>query len=243
MRKRVLHLLSFAAVAGFLAVLGNTHVAGGAEQGGTIKGKVTYAGGVPAPQKLEVTKDTDVCGQIEHHKDDLVVSARGKGLANVVIRVNGVEGGKSIDALGADFTLDQKGCAFTPRVAVVPVGAKLQVKNSDGILHNIHTHSEANRPINKAQPAVLKTLNISFRRPEIISVSCDLHEWMHAIIVVMEHPYYAVTDLNGEFTLTDVPAGKYTVEYWHETLGKQVAEVSVTPGQTTEVTFEYQAAP
>lgn len=239
--KRLLPLLTFAAVAAFLAVLGNTDTAGSAVQGGTIKGKVTYAGAVPAPKKIEITKDAEVCGRIEHHSQDLVVSASGKGLANVVVRLNGVEGGQSTDALGSSFVIDQNGCAFAPHVVVVPVGAKLQVKNSDGILHNLHTYSKANRPINKAQPAVLKTLNVSFRRPEIMSVSCDLHEWMHAYIVVAEHPYYAVSDASGGFALTDVPAGTHTLEYWHETLGKQTAEVTVTPGQTVEVTFEYQA--
>ena len=68
--------------------------------------------------------------------------------------------------------------------------------------------------------------------PEKIQVNCDAHSWMSAWIVVAEHPYYAVTDADGAFTLPNVPSGTYTIEYWHGTFGMRAAAVTVTAGET-----------
>lgn len=75
--------------------------------------------------------------------------------------------------------------------------------NNDGILHNIHTRSEINDEINKAQPKFLKRMKLSFEKPEFVKITCDVHNWMQAWIVVAEHPYYVVTDESGKFELTD----------------------------------------
>ncbi|MFQ5864783.1 MAG: carboxypeptidase regulatory-like domain-containing protein [bacterium] len=239
--KRILSILFSIGLAAFLSTCYNVEKAA-ATGGGTIKGKVTYGGAVPARQKIEITKDVKTCGKVAHYKEDLVVSGKNKGLANVVVSVSGIQKGKSVEVLGDEIELDQNGCLFIPHVALVPVGAKLKIKNSDGILHNIHTRSEKNRPFNKAQPRFRKVMAVTFDKPEIIQVSCDVHGWMQAYIVVVEHPYYAVTDAAGNFELTEVPAGTYTLEYWHETLGKQTREISVTAGGTAEANFKFPAA-
>ncbi|RMF68641.1 MAG: hypothetical protein D6743_03100, partial [Calditrichaeota bacterium] len=105
--------------------------------GGTIKGQVTFAGAIPQKQKLEVTKDVNVCGKITHYKEDLVVS-QNHGLANVVVHITNISKGKGLDALGESFVLDQHNCAFEPHVLLVAAGAECTILNSDGILHNIH---------------------------------------------------------------------------------------------------------
>ncbi len=209
--------------------------------GGTISGRVTYAGEVPPRQKLEVTKDVNVCGKVEHYKEDLIVSSD-KGIANVVVKITNISQGKDISTMGESFELDQQGCQFVPHVVMVPVDAELMILNSDGILHNIHTFSSENEPFNKAQPPYLKRMKQTFSKPEIVQVKCDVHAWMSGYIVVAEHPYYAITDENGNFELTDVPAGTYTLEYWQETLGKQTKEVTVTAGGTADGSLEYTAA-
>jgi plastocyanin len=206
--------------------------------GGAIKGMVTFAGEIPAKQKLEVTKDVNVCGKQPHFKEDLVVSGS-KGLANVVVSIANIAHGKAISAMGASFELDQNGCAFKPHVTLLPAGAELTILNSDNILHNIHTYSEKNPPINMAQPGFKKRMTQSFSQPEVIRVACDVHNWMGAYIVVAAHPYYAMTDANGNFELANVPAGTYTLEYWQETLGKQTKDVTVTDGGVTEANFEF----
>lgn len=206
--------------------------------GGTIKGMVTYAGAIPPKQKVAITKDLQVCGAVEHYKEDLVVS-QDKGLANVVVSIANIRKGKAMDALGQTFELDQKGCLFIPHVTLVPVGKELHILNSDGILHNVHTYSEKNSPVNIAQPRFKKRITQVFKDPEIIRVACDVHNWMGAYIVVADHPYYAVTDEMGNFEVPGIPAGTYTIEYWQETLGKQTAEVTVPQGGAVEANFQF----
>lgn len=207
---------------------------------GTIKGKVTYAGTIPERKKIEITKDVNICGKVPHYHEDLLVSSEDRGLANVVVGLSEAQGGKSLESWGTEFELDQNGCRFVPHVLLLPVGAKLKIKNSDGILHNIHTHGEQNRPINKAQPRFLKVISVSFDKPEIIRVVCDVHNWMNGYILVMDHPYYAVTDTNGNFELAGVPGGSYTLKYWHETLGNETQAVTVKKGVTEKVSFQFK---
>jgi hypothetical protein len=121
---------------------------------------------------------------------------------------------------------------------VVPTTGQLDILNSDGILHNIHTHSTANPASNKAQPKFKKTLTEKFTKPEIVKATCDAHGWMTGWIVATDHPFVAVTDENGNFTIKDVPAGNYKVEIWHETLGKQVKEVSIKGKEDAKLTLE-----
>ena len=202
----------------------------GAQGGGTIEATVTYAG-APVVEKLKVNKDTEKCGT-EALIEKVVVGA-GKGLANAVVSVAGAKG----TSTARKASVDQKGCKFNPHVVAMMPG-ELEIKNSDDILHNVHTYSTANPSINKAQPKFKKTMTEKFEKPEIIKIQCDAHSWMQGWIVVQAHRYYAVTDEGGAFKLDNVPAGKHKVEVWHETLGKMTKEVEVKAGAPTKVTFE-----
>lgn len=208
--------------------------------GGTVSGTITYAGTVAAPKKLEVTKDVAVCGKEGHVDESLVVGAN-KGIQNVVVSIKGVKQGKGMETLGASFVLDQKVCAYKPHVLVVPINKPLKILNSDGILHNIHTYGKKNPPKNIAQPKFKKELTETFAQAEVVPVKCDVHGWMGAYIVTVDHPYHAVTDANGKFTITDVPAGTYTVEYWQEKLGVQTKQITVAASGATTADFAYPA--
>ncbi len=214
-------------------VLGSVPV-GLAQEAGSIGGRITFAGEPPAKKKLDITKDKEVCGTVEHFDESLVVGSD-KGVANVVVTVLGAKGGKFASQ---KVELDQKGCRYTPHVVVVPTTGQLDILNSDGILHNIHTYSTANPSINKAQPKFKKVLTEKFSKPEIIKAACDAHAWMTGWVVATDHPFVAVTDEKGHFTIKDVPAGNYKVEIWHETLGKQVKEVSVKAKEEAKLTVE-----
>ncbi|MBI2000326.1 MAG: hypothetical protein HYS69_03890 [candidate division NC10 bacterium] len=205
-----------------------------AQDAGSISGRITLAGEPPAKKKVDVTKDKEVCAKVEHFDESLVVGSD-KGVANVVVTVVGAKGGKFASQ---KVELDQKGCKYTPRVVVVPTTGQLDILNSDGILHNIHTYSTANPSINKAQPKFKKVLTEKFAKPEIIKAACDAHAWMTGWIVATDHPFVAVTDEKGNFTIKDVPAGNYKVEIWHETLGKQVKDVSVKAKEGAKLTVE-----
>jgi len=199
-----------------------------AQGGGTIEADVKY-NGAPVIEKVKVNKDTQKCGN-EAVVEKVVVGAN-KGLANAVVSVPGAKGGKAVKGV-----IDQQGCKFVPHVVVMSPG-ELEIKNSDDILHNIHTYSTANPPINKAQPKFRKSMTEKFEKPEIIKVTCDVHSWMLGWVAVTPGPA-AVTDGNGVAKLENVPPGKHKVEVWHETLGKQEKEVEVKAGQTTKVSFE-----
>ena len=208
--------------------------------GGTISGTVTYLGAAAAPKKLAVTKDVAVCGKVAHIDESLLVGAS-KGIKDVIVSVMNVKGGKPLDAMGTEFVLDQKGCAYVPHVLLLPANKTLKIINSDGIMHNIHSFSTKNTPVNLPQPKFKKELQKAFTTAENISVKCDVHGWMSAWIMVVDHPYHAVTDATGKFTITDVPPGTYTVEFWQEALGKQTAQVTIAAGAAATVDFKYPA--
>ncbi|MBI4608455.1 MAG: carboxypeptidase regulatory-like domain-containing protein [Candidatus Rokubacteria bacterium] len=214
-------------------------VLGGAAQvtaqgGGSIVGEVKFAGTAPEPKVVKVNKDNQACGN-EKKSEELVVGAN-KGIRWAVASVVGGKGPAPKPAKKA--VLDQKTCQFQPHVLLVPAGAEVDILNPDGVLHNIHTFSTANPSINKAQPKFKKVMTEKFEKPEIVKVQCDAHSWMAGWVVVMGHPYYAVTDDKGTFKIENVPAGKHTVEVWHETLGKATKEVEVKAGAETKVAFE-----
>jgi Polysaccharide lyase family 4, domain II len=229
MRKLIGAFLAIALVAG-VAVVAHGPGPAGAQGGGTMEAEVTYAG-APVVEKLKVNKDTEKCGT-EAVVEKVVVGGN-KGLANAVVSVPGAKGA----AKAVKGTVDQHGCKFVPHVTAMTPG-ELDLKNSDDILHNIHTYSTANPSINKAQPKFKKVMTEKFEKPEIIKLTCDVHSWMLGWVAVMPSPFFGVTDANGATKIDNVPPGKYTVEAWHETLGKQTKEVEVKAGQTAKVAFE-----
>jgi hypothetical protein len=229
MRKVIGAFLAIALVAG-VAVVAHGPGPAGAQGGGTIEASVTYAG-APVVEKLKVNKDTEKCGT-EAVIEKVVVGGN-KGLANAVVSVPGAKGA----AKAVKATVDQHGCKFVPHVTVMTPG-ELELKNSDDILHNIHTYSTANPSINKAQPKFKKVMTEKFEKPEMIKLTCDVHSWMLGWVAVMPSPFFGVTDASGATKIDNVPTGKYTVEAWHETLGKQTKEVEVKAGQTAKVAFE-----
>ena len=200
----------------------------GAQGGGTIEADVKYNGAAQV-EKLKVNKDSEKCGT-EAVIEKVVVGSN-KGLANAVVSVPGAKG-----ATKAKATVDQHGCKFVPHVTVMQPG-ELEIKNSDDILHNIHTYSTANPSINKAQPKFKKTMTEKLEKPEFVKITCDVHSWMLGWVAVVSG-LAGVTDKDGVTRIENVPAGKQKIEVWHETLGKQEKEVEVKAGQVTKVSFE-----
>jgi carboxypeptidase family protein len=202
-----------------------------AQGGGSISGEVKFTGAAPAPKVVKVNKDNEVCGQ--EKKIVEVAVGPGGGLGETLVSV-AAKGAKPTPAKPA--VLDQKGCEFHPDIVVMAPG-EIKILNSDGVLHNIHTFSTANPPINKAQPKFKKEMVEKLEKPELVKVQCDAHSWMHGWIFVTENPT-AVTDDKGAFKLENVPPGKYKVDVVHPVLGKQTKEVEVKAGQDTKVAFE-----
>jgi len=208
--------------------------------GGTIVGEVKYAGDPPAPEKIDVTKDANICGADPKVSPALVVGAN-KGIKDVVASLPSIQKGKALGKPDKPPVLDQKGCEYHPYAQIIPVNTTLEITNSDDVLHNIKTKGGSKTSFNMAQPKFKRKLTYDFKNPEIVQVECNVHGWMNAIIVVEDNPYDALTDANGSFKITDVPPGKYTVKVWHSKLGEQTKEVTVGPKEEVQVAFDMKA--
>jgi plastocyanin len=211
--------------------------------GGTISGTVTLEGVAPPADTYTPFKDTEICGTGERTAENMILGPD-QGIKNVVVSITNLPEPIALDR-SVTGMMDQKGCIFTPHVVQVAAGAPMTFLNNDHLLHNIHTTGETNLQINKAQPGYMKKMTETFSLPEIIKVQCDVHSWMNAWIVVQEHPFYAVTDEQGTFTMPQVPPGAYTLKYWHESLGEQTSDVEVRGSETTsaDMTFISPTSP
>ncbi len=210
-----------------------------AVDGTAVVGVVKFPKDYPEREKIMITKDQAICRAFQY-SESFVVSEANHGLKNVIVSIKGLKGKTSPG--NAAVTLDQKRCQYVPHVQAVPAGSKLQIINEDGILHNVHVYAGSTDPkntiFNKAQPKFLKKISQPLDKPGIYFYKCDVHAHMTAFIAVMDHPYYAVTDDNGEFSIANVPPGKYTVTAWHEVLGTMQKEVVVKKGKPAKVVFD-----
>jgi plastocyanin len=175
------------------------------------------------------------------YDETLVVGAKG-GLANAFVFIEkGLEDKHFATPTGA-VTIDQAGCWFRPRVLGIQVGQTLDVVNSDPVTHNIHPMATVNHEWNHSQGPGDPPMHRIFNKPEImIPVKCNIHDWMHAFIGVVDHPYFATTKDDGSFTLPNLPPGTYTVTAWHETLGRQSTTLTVSAKGKAEANLTFSA--
>lgn len=223
-----------------MLVFPKSYTAGSVSDGGTISGVVTFEGDVPELKVLEITKDQAVCGATDKYDESLVVG-EGNALKNTIVYLIDISKGKDFDK-AAKLEIDQDGCKFTPHVQIVPVGVRLTMLNSDKIMHNVHIFSNINKAVNKPQSKNRRRMPLAaVKKAEgPVSVKCDIHGWMSAWIAYVPHPYFAVTNEKGEFTLEDVPAGTYKLGYWHEACGtNNEAPVAVTVAAGGTVTQDF----
>lgn len=210
------------------------------EHGGTISGQVFVQGTVPAPGFLPVHKNRDVCGD-RVPDESLQVAANG-AVRNVAVILDGVRVGKAAPSPPA--VLDNRDCAFVPRVQTVRVGQILELRNSDPILHDAHARLNFTETLFNLGLPVWRRVQRELREPGLIVVDCEvLHTWMRAYLVVTEHPYATVTGADGRFALDLVPPGHYQLRLWHERLGTQEVPVSISPGQQISLLVTYPPLP
>lgn len=233
------------------------------KDGATITGQVVFKGVVPTLAPAKIVKDRDFCGDAAP-SEALVVSRKTGGVANTVVYLDGIAKGKKPGSNLANAELNNRKCLFVPHVQAMMKKGKLAVKNSDPKLHNTHAYLVRDYPqskrtvINLALPNQGQVIKKKMRHSGPVWVVCDAHTHMQAWIYVLEHPYFAVTDANGKFTIPNVPPGKYTIKAWHEgwKVGKKETvskkgeriiyskpvvlsnEVIVAPKGQVKVTFE-----
>jgi len=172
----------------------------------TVKGKVVLEGKSPENPVIKMSSDP-ACGNAEVRAESYMVD--NGALQNVFVHISDGLGNKYIfDTPTEPVKLDQKNCHYVPHVLGVRVTQPLEVSNSDETLHNVHGMPQTNREFNQGQPIVGMKNTVAFTAPEVmIPFKCDVHNWMHAYVGVVSHPYFAVTDKAGSFELKSVPPG------------------------------------
>ena len=185
---------------------------------GTIKGTVSYAGSNKKPKTLKMDSDP-VCGNSHSAppaKEDFILDEN-NNFKNVIVWLKDMNYDGKLSTESA--LIDQIGCVYTPHVNVVTTAQKVLIKNSDKTLHNVNSKSKINESFNSAQPAGVPDIEKTFNSPEDpFYIKCDVHPWMKAWVMVADHPYFAITDANGNFEINNVPDGTYEVMFWQEKL-------------------------
>jgi len=210
--------------------------------GGTLNGKVTFKGEDPAPRVYRVTKDEETCGERERVID--YVRVNNSALQDVVVYLDKVTEGKPFPPEVGDGTTVQEACEFKPFFSVMRNNAKFESVNKDPVLHNIHTYEILGRRkktvFNISQPEQNTVVgDVKLKRGVGMKIECDAHDFMHAFVFAANNPYYAVVDENGNFTIDQVPPGKYVIKAWHGLLKEQKAQVEVGSGGSVTVDFEF----
>ena len=202
---------------------------------GAVTGKVLFDGKKPEMKPLEISADQSK-GCCEGSKtvdttDRSMLIGADDGLANVVVSID-VDGAQ-VEALEDPIVLDQKECRFEPHVTVIPVGTSVRFMNSDAVAHNVHTYAGRNDSFNQTiAPGAEHTQALA--KADRIEIKCDIHPWMNSWLIVTDTPHFAVTDASGSFQI-DVPPGEYTVEVWHERLGKGKGKAVVAADGSSEL--------
>jgi hypothetical protein len=184
---------------------------------GTIAGTVKWSGPLPRIPTFLINKDPEICDPESHKIRDLerlIVGPQG-GVANTVVFLKDISRGKAMDLPEPKRSLNQKHCRYEPHILLVPQDAELHMKSSDATLHTVHMDGAAS--YNLPFPFTNQIISRTMPTAGLVNLRCNGgHAWMNAEILVVPHPYYAVTDESGSFELRGVPAGKYEIVAWHE---------------------------
>lgn len=133
--------------------------------------------------------------------------------------------------------MDQKNLIFIPHLLPVLVGSTVDFPNSDTVRHNVFSPAKSAKPFNLGTYPVGELKQVTFDKVGVVALLCNMHAEMSAYVVVLQNPYFALTDKDGAITLGNVPEGEYTLTFWHEDLKSVSKRIKVTQQQITEVQF------
>jgi plastocyanin len=202
----------------------------------TLKGQIVLPANQPIPARapLLVNQDQKHCLSKGPILDELViVNPTNRGVQNVVVWLRpNVANPKAVFAANeihpgdanrkpADVVIDQPCCMFTPRVTLARVGDTIVVKNPAPVNHNFFWTSADNGNFNEniAPGGNYRFKNALAAESSAIPYKCTVHQWMSGTVRVFDHPYYAITDADGKFTIPNAPVGNYALVAWHEKVG------------------------
>lgn len=210
-----------------------------------ISGKVFFDGAAPESVKLDMKMDP-ACAKLYSgpvFSEEALVSSDG-GLKNVFVYVKEGLEGRSFPAAETPVVLNQEGCRYSPRVFGIQTGQILELTNRDATIHNVRATAKEQKSFNLGMPMKQMKMTRQFEKQEVmVPFKCDVHPWMRAYAGVLDHPFFAVTDESGAFTLRGLPAGDYTLEAWHEKFGTRPLKITVTEGaETPAAEFRFSAS-
>ena len=212
---------------------------------GTVTGKIVVDGVIPAAEVIRLDGDPK-CVELadgEERRVESIVTADGNALQNVFVYVKDGVPSRMYPVPSSPVVLDQQKCRYVPRVLGVQVGQQLIIRNSDPLLHNVRAEGAINEPFDVGTPVQGVEVKRTFVTREVmVPFKCNVHAWMNAYVGVLEHPYFAVSDDSGRFSLPKLPPGTYTIEIWHERFGTQTQQVTVAAQDTTDLTFTFKAS-
>jgi plastocyanin len=220
---------------------------------GTLKGRVVFEGTPKPLESLTAQAETKepVCAKAGIPNDKLIIGD-GNGVANVFIFLPKAPPGVAVPPVPSEpVKFDQKSCRFFPHALVIRAGQDLKILNSDTVSHNTHTYAQrSDTNFNKIIPPHSETgedfkYQLSESKP--VEVKCDIHTWMRAYHLPLDHPWAAITGPNGEYVIKDVPAGTYKFQVWHEAAGgggylDRNMVVTIKPGEVTTKDIQYDAS-
>lgn len=209
---------------------------------GNITGKINFKGAKPAPVKIMMSADPK-CVKLHAGKDvmseQVELNADGT-MRDVFIYVKKGLEGKKFPTPTTKATINQQGCMYIPHVLGVMTNQPIEITNSDATLHNIHALPKNSKQFNIAQPKKGMKMTQKFDKSEVmIKIKCEVHSWMASYVGVLDHPFFAVSDAKGAFTLKNLPAGTYEIEAWHEKFGTKTMSVTVGASDTKTSDFTF----
>ena len=154
-----------------------------------------------------------------------------------VVFLKGPVGGVPAHPPTAVPTLAQSDTAFVPAALVVQVGTTVAFPNGDPFFHNVFSYSSVARFDLGRYPRG-ETRQVTFDKPGIVKVYCEVHETMRAVIVVTENPFHDVVDAQGRFRIPGIPEGTYTMVIWHPDLDPLERQIRVVAGETVRLDVE-----
>lgn len=209
---------------------------------GNVTGKISFKGAKPNLPAVAMSADQK-CLKMHAGKsvasEQVVVNTNNTLRWALVYVKKGLEG-KKFPLPKDRVSIDQRGCMYNPHVFGMMAGQSLDIINSDPVIHNIHALPKNSTQFNIGQPKQGQKTTKTFDKPEMpVKVKCDVHPWMGAWIGVFDHPFYAISDDKGNFTIKNIPAGEYEIEAWHEKYGSQSMKITVGASDTKTADFTF----
>ncbi len=216
----------------------------------SLSGRVLFDGEAPTINPLfkkgAAVKEAEICSAADMPDESLLIGPDG-GIANVFIYLNKAPSGLAKEPLSKESTLiHMQSCRFLPHSMIVRTNQIVKMRNDDRANHNLHTYPHRNASVNQLVPPYQEeSLQLVYKNAERepVKVTCDFHTWMTAWHLPLDHPFAAVTDESGNFTIDGLPVGEHKFIVWHERATGHLLErkllVEITPVQATHVELKY----